>query len=712
MLPLAAQAGAPLELMTNAQQAFEQGQYDEALTLYEQAHDESEGDLSVLYNAAVCRMSLGQPDEAIRTFEDVAANANVSTTLEADALFSIGVLRSTQARGRLQQLLSPSTQPAHDTPTAQTQPTEEQPVTLPIEDLESVAADLLTAIDFFRKARDAGAVPDEVEHNIRAVRATRREVLGLIRQAREAAAEKEKEEALEDPNAYLATLISEQKMQAAVSRRLARRVTERASQQRRERRVALRLQRATMDRTDTLVDHLERFTESADEEPAATQPASESPREQVYHEAAKRLAPALERQRDACAYLLDGELTSTREQQLEALEAMREAEMLFPLDPTQALARWHGEERGLSELVKTFGAPADWQRDPLLPPDEHDGATSQPASQPADLAPTDIPIYDTQEQIGRGLARLTAQARAIATHAPAPTSAPAGAPGQPPDPRTDPELNKRLAEVLATAQAPQARCLTAIAETDKNATASAQEEISEIIIEALDLFPKSLEQRLRELIVRQAGLNGEVAGAAEAGDDSATEEVPDKSSLRRLADGLLSRLKSLIASPATLAETMADKQTAIETDTRSVEEEVKQQATSAAGQQGGAQSPQVQAFIEAGRHLSEADRQMLAAVEELKQAAVEATLNRLAAEGPVQTTQKEALEALIKALEALNPKQDEDQQDQDDQQQQEQQQQQQQRQDIRRAMERLNKQREEAEQKLYRGRPKRAIKDW
>jgi DNA polymerase III delta prime subunit len=123
----------------------------------------------------------------------------------------------------------------------------------------------------------------------------------------------------------------------------------------------------------------------------------------------------------------------------------------------------------------------------------------------------------------------------------------------------------------------------------------------------------------------------------------------------------------------------------------------------------------VQALIEAGRHVGEADRQMLSAIEELQAAAVASSLTKLEPEGPVPTAQTAATEALVRALTALNPPQDEQQQDQDEQQQDSEQQQEQQpqpRQDIRRAMEQLDQEREQAERQLYRDRPSSTGKNW
>jgi hypothetical protein len=704
MFASAAQAARPVTLMRDAQEAYLGGRFDDALKLYEQASDESDRDLSVLYNAALCRISLGRIDEAVQTFENVAAKANVNVKLRADALFNIGVVRASHARGQL----APPTQTS-TRPTA-TQPT---PIELSVEDLESIAAELLVAIDFFGQARRAGADADDVEHNIRAARATRREVLGLIRQAREAAEKKREQEALEDPQAYLTALIAEQRVLMSISRRLDRHPAESMSQQRRRRRIALRMQRDILQRTDTLAGHLEQFTETADDKSATTQPATESPREQLYHEAARRLESALDHQRAAAAYLLEGQLDAVYQQQRQAVDALREVERLFPLDPVKALARWHGEQQQLAQIVSGYEHPGDWQVDPMLPPTERDPAASQPTTQPDTLsvtvAPEDIPIHDSQTQIGLGLARLAVQAQTIAAHTPeTPTSAPATEP----DPRTDPELNRRLAEVLAKAEAPHTRCLTAIAELNRDATASAQEELSGIIRQALDLFPKSLEERLQLLIARQEQLNAETTAAADPEDDAADE---DGSAWQSLGRTMLGKMKTLLSSPSAAAKALAEQQTRIQTDTRQVEGDIKQQATTMAGGQDGAQNPRVQALIEAGRHVGEADRQMLSAIEELQAAAVASSLTKLEPEGPVPTAQTAATEALVRALTALNPPQDEQQQDQDEQQQDSEQQQEQQpqpRQDIRRAMEQLDQEREQAERQLYRDRPSSTGKNW
>ena len=468
-----------------------------------------------------------------------------------------------------------------------------------------------------------------------------------------------------------------------------------------------------MDRTATLIAHLEQFTETAADPAVATQPAELSPREQVYRAVAQRLTPAIEHQRDACAFLLDGEVEATHEQQRDALTVLREAEALFPIDPMPALGRWLTRLRELTAFVEATASRADWLGDPLLPPAaEAPGAASAPATASATLEPDDVPLYDLQDEIGRGIVRLTAQAQAIAAQAQATTSAPAQPAGEPADPRTDPALNQQLAEVLAAAAQPQTRALDAILATDQGAATSAQGELGDVLVRALDLFPKSIEQRLRALIARQAQHN--VAVAVAGGDDQGADDQAAKPSWRVLADTLAAKLKALLTSPAKLAEGLASAQELIEGDTRQVESDLKERATAAAGQGGaGTQDPQVQAFIQAGRHVEEADRHMLEAAEEIKRAAVESALDRLAKDGPVQTAQRVALEELVKALEALNPDQQQDQQDpQQDDQNQEEQPQPQPRQDIRRAMERLDREREKAERQINRKRRPTVIKDW
>ena len=126
------------------------------------------------------------------------------------------------------------------------------------------------------------------------------------------------------------------------------------------------------------------------------------------------------------------------------------------------------------------------------------------------------------------------------------------------------------------------------------------------------------------------------------------------------------------------------------------------------------QSPQVQAYIEASKHLEQADFEMLVAIESIDKAIVQDALGPMEADGPVQAAQANALEELMKALAALRPPDDQPQCDQKDEQNQQQQEEQEDQgsENARRALERADQEREQAERELYQRRPRTVIKDW
>lgn len=694
-----------------AQKQFENGRYDEALKLYQQANDAEPGHAAVEYNVALCHLHLGDGAKAAQQFESVASRGEVGGPLRRDAFYNVGLIRARSARERLKELLAPATQPS------ERKPAPDDPANIP--KLQTVADDLLRAIAAFRKSVELGSDAD-AEHNIRAARITRRDVLGMLRKAVEA---RQKKDILDDPRGYLEALILEQEQQASLSRLLVLRPPENAARGREARRAGVRAQRKLMENTGAFADNLEQFRESAaSPDPGApasapaSQPAEETPRERVYHAAAKQIAKAVEAQREACAFLLDNEMEPARERQARARDELIAALYLFPLDPAGALVKARAGQGQLREMVEAIKAGEDWLRDPMAP------EVTLPADVREDADKT--PIHHAQAQIGRALGMLRRQCEHVAT-----TSRPADETGQdarppeaaqePPDPMLDPELNGKLAEALKGADGLGEQCLEAIRAKDQKGTLAAQDELIKVIDAALELLPKTLEQRITELILRQARLNAEVQ--AEGGGPGAATKTAVTAALDEIRN-LAARFKSKLlgVEPGKLAETLSAKQRGIQGDTLAVNEEVRQkipagaQAGPGSAQQPAASQPaEVKSYIEASKHLVEAGEHMEAVLKGFEQTIIENSLRPMQSGGPVQTEQSRALEELVKALAALKPPSTQPSDDQQDQKEQQQEQQPQERdQERQREVEKMDREREQAERELYQQRPRTVIKDW
>jgi len=687
-----ARASDTQELLLQAQEEFGASHFEQALKLYKQADEKEPGDSAVEYNMGLCHMHLGDGDNAATRFEGVASRSDIGDALKADTWYNLGLVRATAARQLFEQLKAPTTQPA-----------EPQPIDSPenIETLQTIADDLLRAIIAFRTARDLS--PDnDTEHNIRAARITRRNVLGLLKRAADA---KEKEDILKDPQAYLDALMAEQNRQVSLIRHLQFDLPDDPRIVRQVRRAAVRVQRKIMERTDTFVHHLTQFRETQKDPNAApsTQPSEPTPRERLYQFVAETASPAVEKMRDACAYFLDGDIPAAYQQQRDARDILRTASTVFPMDPAKVLSRWRMELERLKQFVTKIKSNAGWLGDPLMP------EVSVPKGVEWDAK--DTAIYDTQKQIGDGLARLMMQCEHIAT-----TSQPAK-PAQPAqeNPALDPKLNAKLAEILKQAEKPQTLCLSAIVERNQAATIVRQDELAKIIDEALQLLPKSLVQKLAELVRRQAQLNEDIKALTGTPDKDQSKVVSALlGQVKRLAADLKSKLLGM--KPADTAAAKRDVQKDIHTNTLAVSEEIKTQIPSGAQAQGSSPHPdqaQVQALIEASKYLEPANFDMLTAIEGLDKAAIEDSLRPLRAEGPVQTAQTKALEALIKALMALQPPDQQQQKNKQDQQQdQEKQDRQQDRQDLQREVEQIDNQRDRAQRELYKKKPQTVIKNW
>ncbi|MGB9626449.1 MAG: hypothetical protein ACPMAQ_16465, partial [Phycisphaerae bacterium] len=219
--------------------------------------------------------------------------------------------------------------------------------------------------------------------------------------------------------------------------------------------------------------------------------------------------------------------------------------------------------------------------------------------------------------------------------------------------------------------------------------------------------------------VRQGRLNAETQ--AEAGDAPPTDRGADASLMARVRE-LTAKLKAAVfrTKPSEAAGGIADRQRDIRQETVAVAAEVKKKIpTNAAAQPPappatqGTQPPQVQAYIEAGKHLDKADFEMATAIEGLEKAVVENSLKPMQSEGPVQPAQANALEELKKALAALQPPRNQPPQNgQDRQKPPPQPQKQPDKQDVRREVERQDNERERAQRELYRMKPREVIKDW
>ncbi len=675
------------DILLDAQNQYEQSHFEQALKLYQQADAQGEGNHSIDYNIGLCHLRLGDGEKAVRQFEAVASDTAAPASLRVDAFYNIGYVRATAARKRLEETLAPATQPAEQQAKDEAR----------INELQAVADELLRAIGAFREARDLQ--PDEeIEHNIRAARILRRNVLGLLNKEQQ---EKEKKDMLDDPGRYLAQLITEQDTQVSLSRYMLMVPVADPVEERQTRRSAVRLQRKTMEKTNNFADQLAQFKEKvASSAPASTQPAEETPREKIYKAIAAELKKAVDFQRDACAFFLDAERKPGYDQQKMAVERMKAASLMFPVEPAKALAGMRMKLATLRAEVEKIEAPSDWLQDPLI------GRANLPDNVSWDSK--DTAIYSHQQDFGPAIAKLIGQCQYLAT-----ATQPADTEQMTEEQKQifDPELNAKLVEILKDVPATQEHALTAIEQRNKTRTLAEQKSIIEAIEKALALFPKSIEERLGELVVRQYQLNEQTKAEA-AGKNTGNEEpggtLGDK--LRKWAAEL--KTKVLRKTPASITEQIKEQQQRIEQETVAVHEEIKKQIPTSQTPAGPQQSQEkVQAYIEAGKHLDQADFEMLSAIEGLDRAIVENSLKRMEAQGPVQTAQGKALEELLKALFALQPPEQQPQQQQKQDQDQKQQPPPQQ-QDMRRSVEQMDRQREEAERQLHQPKPRTNLKDW
>lgn len=720
--------------MLAAQARFEAGEYAEALKLYERANEEESEHAAAEYNIGLCHLHLpdheepaedeeppeeGEPAQddrftknerkALEHFGIAASRSNVARQLRRDALYNTGLIKVRSADRQLERL-------RESAENGQAGVSLDDPAN--IDELTEIQETLRQAIRDLRESKKIEPLGD-TEHNIRVAGLKYRTVRDLLRRARQT---RQREDFLEDPRAHLEELASAQDAYISRTRLMAMVPLADPRQARAARRDVLRGQRSLMEHADRVAGYLSQFRESdptRQPAPPATQPAEETPREKLYHLAAERIDAAVESQRDACAHLLDGEVKEANDKQLAAFGEMLAALYLFPCEVEPTLLASERDQTQLRQLVGRVASDENWLRDPLLV--EH--RIPEDAEWPAEKTA----IYHRQQLILTRLLVLRHMFEYLAS-----ASQPAG---EPPtqagaeNPLLEPEVNAKLAEALGELEEVGSVCLEAIVGRDKPGTLRAQKQLLEMIDQAMELIPRSIEWRIEDLIVRQARLNREVRVEVDAQADDADAGDAATSSLDR-ARKFAARVKDrlLRASPGQKAEMLRKRQEEIRTDTDSVKEEVREQIPADDGTSSavtppsagpasqpastGQPSPQ-QAYI----HMEEASLQMSAAIEGLNKVIIRDSLAPLEAGGPVPTAQAEALAALERALEALRPPPPQTQPSDDDQQEQEKRKQAPKPQpqmvnDAQRESERMDDERERAKAQLRKHRPPVVIKDW
>ncbi len=487
--------------------AYRAGDFDQAVARYE-SEEETTDLLTRRFNAGVSYIRKGAGDEAIERFEDVAARAEGG--LRRSSLYNLGWSHFQGGKTIAGEAFS-------------TEDTEER-----VTKLTAAAKSYRSAAEFFRRIDP----PDEdVRHNIGVVKTALRTVLDEIARLEEAKRQKEEEELLKDPPQLVRHLIATEKMHRVWSRNL-------KDQPARTRRLPCRQLRKAEAKNRQLAEKLHhRLTREPEEGQAP--PEEEKKRLEM---AAAAVGSAIDAMKNAEVDY--GKLDAERAvaSHTSAVHELRMALMGFPLNIAEVIAEGLAtQERAVSlteALIESSeagrgsaatdpeGAPASGVGKVLL--DAIKDKALQPvakflAPKPADEANA---IADEEEDV-IWASGIVSQAEIPPTPPQPQGPVPGGGAAQPPGPVLDAVQAKLLSEALRAegqnALAASTRAREQLATVELAGALEAEKQALEALKRAQELLPKppkTPEERLRELILRQREALEGVKALAEVPEDA------------------------------------------------------------------------------------------------------------------------------------------------------------------------------------------------
>jgi len=522
LVALAGAAAAADPALRRGNDAFHEGKFEEAASIYES--EETDADLLVRrFNAGVSWEKAGSIDKALERFEEVSAKAEGE--LRSASFYNAGhaSFQKGRALGEAADALEDSDEKAKK--------------------LAEAGKAFHSAIQFFRSVDppDASTV-----HNLAVAKTALRSVLDQIARIEAEKKKKSEDDALKSPAQLLGALADKERVHRAASRALAKEAG-------RNIRLGARRLRKSTEENRALAERLQHSLTApppATPPPAAGAPAPPGPQPPSAEEkerndkATAAIGRAIEAQKDAEIAHGKLDVLAAAAAHSRAVTELRAAQEFFPLDVAHVIQEGVGRQERLNEGMESIAKAAtggvapetkgsgvgkmlvDALKDKVLLP-------LAKLVSPASFDDARV-LADDEDDVVWGSNILSqaeippspaeAQGSGASPHAP---TQPGAAPGTPP--ALSPEKAKELSEGLRAAgkdaHDASTRARDALAAAHPVEALPAGRDALAALRRAADLLPKPPrppEERLRELIVKQKQAQAAVDGLKDLADDART----------------------------------------------------------------------------------------------------------------------------------------------------------------------------------------------
>jgi len=541
-------------LLGRGNEKFREGLYDEAAALYEE--DGVDTDLATRrYNAGVALRRADKTMQAIARFEK--SSLDDSEELRMRSCFNLGNSHFDRGYAAYRTAYASEDPPdaSSNAPPRSPQELQDEQRDARLKALHEAAGSFATAIGFYRRIDPPTA---QTRHNIEVAKTARRQSMDEILRIEEERRKEKDDEAIREPATLLPRLIEQERMNRAVARAAAKRGG-------RGRRLASRRLRKAQAQnrslTERLLNYLKQNPDGVGGPPGQT-PQPPSQEDKKRHDLAiATIARAVDAQQRAEIAYTKVDIESAGPEHSTAISELRNARVLFPLDPRrlaqEALSIQRGQleasrsldeaaSAGLAGEVKGSGfgkTVIQALKDKVLQPLVRLMTPSQKEELELLGEEEDEVIWSAGV-----LASVTLDASHFAARQGSPQAPPGGAP-QPPDPALEQEAKEVTAAIRAEAEVARRESTTAKAALLADRlpdSISAQEKVITALEALIELFPKPPEQpkdpveELKELIARQQQAES-ASEAADGLEGSVHEQALAELSGSQEADGAVAR---------------------------------------------------------------------------------------------------------------------------------------------------------------------------
>jgi hypothetical protein len=495
--------GDPLE---RGVKLYDMGAFAKAAEIFESDEGNAERPAALRFNAGVSHLKAGVFDEAARRFEEVSVRA--TGDLKLSAFYNLGYTRFEEGMA----LRNGADE---------------------VEDLESKLQQLISAaealkkgLSFFQQARRESIETrndPEIIHNIGVTKTALRAVIDEITQIEAAMREKEQEEALKEPVKLLFDLMTRERTRRLFTKAFV------DLPDRKQRIGARKLRKdesASRELMEKLKRHLAEYDPAAQAQqppmqqgtqPGATTTPDEGPSlEDRFLHASERSKPVIAKQREAEAALSELEWETAEAAMADAVRNMRQALSVLPLEFQLVLGdslTVGSQTLGISEKIVQATGGDDQASDPIK---DLSGASDMAGDEalgglvsiipPAHLEAS-TPLADGMEHVAWG-AQVLKSTPPAAQQSSSPTAPPGmqSPPGDQPNPGLDESTTAQIHSLAALAENAARLARDELENARIPQSLPHQREALDALTQIAELLPKppkTFEERIKELIQKE-----------------------------------------------------------------------------------------------------------------------------------------------------------------------------------------------------------------